>query len=79
MAWQLDTSHSSVKFSARHMMISTVRGQFKEFSGKVQFRRTDPQKTWVAVEIKADSIDTHDAPAQRTSSFSRLPQHRNSP
>ncbi len=60
MAWQLDTSHSSVEFSARHMMISSVRGQFKEFSGQVHFDEQTPKNSWVTVEITADSIDTRD-------------------
>ena len=36
MAWQIDASHSSVDFSVRHMMISTVRGTFDRFSGTVE-------------------------------------------
>jgi polyisoprenoid-binding protein YceI len=32
-SWTVDPSHSSVGFEVRHMMISTVRGQFREFEG----------------------------------------------
>ena len=35
MAWQIDAAHSEIQFAARHMMISTVRGQFKNFTGTV--------------------------------------------
>jgi polyisoprenoid-binding protein YceI len=45
--WQIDTSHSDVTFSVRHMMVSKVRGQFTEFEG-----------TSVTATIKLDSIDT---------------------
>ena len=31
--WMVDPSHSSVSFEVRHMMIATVRGQFREFEG----------------------------------------------
>lgn len=61
MAWQIDPSHSSIQFSARHMMISTVRGRFEEFSGQVHFDEQQPEKSSVSVEIKADSIYTKDA------------------
>jgi polyisoprenoid-binding protein YceI len=33
--WVFDTSHSSVEFVARHLMISKVRGGFSAFSGTV--------------------------------------------
>src|SRR6185436_9217726 len=33
--WELDPAHSTFGFAIRHMMISTVRGQFKTFTGKV--------------------------------------------
>ncbi len=31
MSWQVDYAHTSIQFSVRHMMISTVRGQFEKF------------------------------------------------
>jgi polyisoprenoid-binding protein YceI len=36
MAWQIDTAHTSVEFSVRHMAITTVRGRFEKFSGTVE-------------------------------------------
>jgi polyisoprenoid-binding protein YceI len=33
--WMVDPSHSSVSFEVRHMMIATVRGQFREFEGTI--------------------------------------------
>ncbi|MEZ4635164.1 MAG: YceI family protein [Caldilineaceae bacterium] len=60
MAWQLDNSHSSVEFSVRHMMISTVRGRFEDFSGQVHFDEQNPENSSVNVEIQAASISTRD-------------------
>ena len=34
--WTFDNSHSMVGFSARHMMISTVRGRFEDFDGTLE-------------------------------------------
>lgn len=31
MSWQVDYAHTGIHFSVRHMMISTVRGEFQKF------------------------------------------------
>ncbi len=33
--WMVDPAHSRVGFEVRHMMIATVRGQFREFEGTI--------------------------------------------
>ena len=60
MSWMIDPSHTRVQFSARHMMIATVRGEFKEFGGTVEFDENKPEATTVAVEIKTASVDSKD-------------------
>ena len=42
MAWQIDTSHSAIEFSVRHMMISKTRGRFEKFSGTVVGEESNP-------------------------------------
>lgn len=61
MAWQIDSSHSSIQFSVRHMMISRVKGTFEHFSGTVGLDEANPIKTVVNVSIDAASINTRDA------------------
>ena len=58
MAWVIDPVHSEINFSARHMMISTVRGRFEKFSGTVNFDETAPARTMVDVQIEAASVNT---------------------
>ena len=58
MSWQLDQSHSSVQFSARHMMIHTVRGQFENFTANINFDEEKPENTTVFVQIEAASLNT---------------------
>ncbi len=58
MLWQIDPAHSSINFSVRHMMISKVRGQFKNFSGTVGFDAENPANTTVEIEIDVNSIFT---------------------
>lgn len=59
-SWVIDNSHSHVQFSARHMMISKVRGRFHNFSGTVNFDEATPANSSVNVQIEAASIDTRD-------------------
>lgn len=58
MAWQIDTAHSEVQFAVRHLMISTVRGQFERFSGTLELDENQPTLSSVEVKIEAASINT---------------------
>ncbi|MBI3074402.1 MAG: YceI family protein [Deltaproteobacteria bacterium] len=55
--WNIDTAHSGINFSVRHMVISKVRGRFAKWSGSVNLA-DDLAKASVAVSIDAASIDT---------------------
>lgn len=61
MSWQIDYGHSHIQFSARHMMISKVRGEFGKFSGTVNLNEANPAATTVEIQIEAASINTRDA------------------
>ena len=56
--YTLDTTHTRLGFSARHAMVTTVRGQFKEFEGSAVVDAANPAESSVSVTIKAASIDT---------------------
>ncbi len=56
--WQLDPAHSSVEFSVKHMMMTTVRGRFKEISATLTADEEHPEGCCVEVEIAAASVDT---------------------
>jgi polyisoprenoid-binding protein YceI len=56
--WQLDPVHSSIEFSVKHMMMTTVRGRFKEFHGTLAADEERPQGCCVDIEIAVASIDT---------------------
>lgn len=61
MAWTIDTAHSEVNFTVRHMMISNARGRFEKFSGTVNFNTAEPEKSTVEVKIEAASINTKES------------------
>lgn len=58
--WSIDSSHSLVEFSARHLMITRVKGRFSDVSGTVVMNGGDPSTSSVNVEIAAASIDTRE-------------------
>jgi polyisoprenoid-binding protein YceI len=56
--WTIDTSHSSVGFSVRHMMFAKVRGRFAKWNGSITLDGDDFTQASVKVSIDATSIDT---------------------
>ena len=60
MSWTIDSAHSEVYFTVRHMMISNVRGRFEKFSGTVDFDENNPANTTVDVQIEAASLSTRE-------------------
>ncbi|MGO9830416.1 MAG: YceI family protein [Myxococcaceae bacterium] len=58
--WEVDSAHSAAHFSVKHLMISTVRGQFKTMSGSVVLDEADLTRSSVQVEVDAASIETRE-------------------
>ncbi|WP_339736388.1 YceI family protein [uncultured Sunxiuqinia sp.] len=56
--WVEDEAHSSIKFSAIHMGISEVEGNFKDFDIKVVSNEADFTDAKIEVTIQANSLDT---------------------
>ncbi|MEQ8455212.1 MAG: YceI family protein [Sandaracinaceae bacterium] len=56
--WNIDTTHSGIGFSVRHMVFAKVRGRFARWSGLVQLDPAHPTGGRVEVTIDASSIDT---------------------
>jgi polyisoprenoid-binding protein YceI len=57
--WEVDTMHSSVNFSIKHMAVSTVHGAFDTIkTGTVSWSKPDFSDAQVEVVVDAASIDT---------------------
>lgn len=56
--WQIDTAHTVVSFTAKHMMITKVRGIFKGVSGTIDYDAADPARSTVEVTIPAATVET---------------------
>ncbi|MEI8134339.1 MAG: YceI family protein [bacterium] len=57
--WIIDPVHSEVKFKVRHLVVSTVTGNFKTFSGKIEADALDFSDAKVTFEADIHSITTH--------------------
>jgi polyisoprenoid-binding protein YceI len=56
--YEIDPVHTNVNFTVRHMVVSKVSGNFKEFSGTILYDEKDLTKSSVNVTIKTASINT---------------------
>jgi polyisoprenoid-binding protein YceI len=58
--WAIDPAHTSVEFSVRHLMITTVKGRFTDVKGTVVSDDADAAKGEVDITIGVESIDTRE-------------------
>jgi polyisoprenoid-binding protein YceI len=56
--WKLDPSHTLVEFSAKHLMITTVKGRITDVEGTIVMDEKNPRNSSVEATLKAVSIDT---------------------
>jgi polyisoprenoid-binding protein YceI len=56
--WDIDPAHTSAQFAVRHLMVSTVRGEFGKVSGTVSLDEQDPSKSSLEATIDTASINT---------------------
>lgn len=57
--WALDPTHSELQFKIKHLMISTVTGQFNQFSGSVKTEGNDFTTAKIDFAAEVDSISTN--------------------
>jgi polyisoprenoid-binding protein YceI len=56
--YDIDPSHSSLEFAARHAMVATVRGRFSDFEGVLRLDGSDPKASSAEVRIRVGSLDS---------------------
>jgi len=59
--WGIDTTHTEVQFKVKHLVIATVTGFFKKFSGSVVSETEDFDGATVNFSLDVNSIDTNQA------------------
>ena len=58
--WTIDPAHTSVNFSAKHMMVTTVRGHLGPISGAIELDEADFTKSEIEVVIDVSNLQTRD-------------------
>lgn len=58
--WNVDSSHTTVEFSVRHLMIATVKGYFNKVSGTITADPSDLTTAVIDASVDVASIDTRD-------------------
>jgi polyisoprenoid-binding protein YceI len=61
MAWKTDTTHANLEFAVRHMVVSTVRGRFDDFSIDAEIDEGDLTRSRGTVTVRTGSVDTREA------------------
>jgi polyisoprenoid-binding protein YceI len=61
MAWKIDTSHTTLGFGVKHMMVTTVRGKFTKFDGEITVDPSSLLNSKVEGWVDLASVDTGDA------------------
>jgi polyisoprenoid-binding protein YceI len=56
--YEIDPSHTTIGFSAKHLAVSTVRGQFNKFEGSFEGPDGDDTKARGEVKIDVASLST---------------------
>ena len=56
--WTFDVNHASADFAAKHMMITTVRGSFRNVTGTIDFDPAHPEQASVEAVIDTTSMTT---------------------
>lgn len=59
--WTFDPAHSELLFKVKHLMITNVKGEFREFDGKVESNGDDFRNAKIDIRIAADSVFTNQA------------------
>ena len=58
--YELDPAHTRLGFVARHAMVTRVRGEFREFSGRLHVDAEDPSRSTAEVRVQLISVATGD-------------------
>jgi polyisoprenoid-binding protein YceI len=59
--WRTDPAHTDIQFSAKHMMVTTVRGKFADVDGSLILDEADPAASSGSFTVRAASLATGNA------------------
>lgn len=56
--WKIDPAHTDIAFSAKHLMVTTVRGKFDQVEGELVLDEADPTTSSGEIRVGAASLST---------------------
>ena len=56
--WKIDPNHTDILFSAKHMMVTTVRGKFHQVEGELELDEADPTRSRGEIRAASASLST---------------------
>jgi len=56
--WTIDPAHSIAEFAVKHMVLTTVKGRFRELEGTLHIDEARPEDSSVSASVDVASIDT---------------------
>ncbi len=56
--WNIDTSHADVQFSAKHLMVTTVRGKFSGVTGTLTLDDENPAASGATISLQAATLNS---------------------
>lgn len=56
--WMIDPAHSIAEFAVKHLVITTVKGRFRDLEGTLEIDEAQPENSSVSASIDVASIDT---------------------
>src|SRR6185503_19205959 len=57
--WKIDNAHTQISFSAKHMMVTNVRGTFHDVTGTIELDENDPTRSRGQFHVATSSVDTN--------------------
>ncbi|MFG3102681.1 YceI family protein [Streptomyces sp. NPDC048182] len=59
--YTIDPAHTTIGFTARHAMVTNVKGSFNDFTGALHLDGANPALSTATLDVTMDSIDTGNA------------------
>lgn len=57
--WSIDPTHSIAEFAVKHLVVTTVKGRFRDLEGRIEIDETQPDNSSVQANIAVASVDTN--------------------
>src|SRR5437867_12118599 len=57
--WTIDPTHSIAEFAVKHLVVTTVKGRFRDVEGTIRIDEQEPENSSVEAAINVASIDTN--------------------